>query len=172
MTDVMSDGIARFNDLTDAAARAELRSCLAVSRWVEETAAARPYASVSSAETQAGALARTLTPDEVEAALARHPRIGERASAQHDAAFSAREQSSMAQAGDDVTAAIRAGNVAYENKFGRVFLIRAAGREPVEMLTELNRRLANDDAAELSEVIEQLAQIAEGRLRVLWGESA
>ena len=172
MTDVMSDGIARFNQLADADARAELHSCLAVSRWIGEMAAARPYASASDAATRAGARARTMSPAEVESALARHPRIGERAGAQHDAAFSAREQSSMAQADVDVAAAIRAGNVDYENKFGRVFLIRAAGREPAEIFNELQRRLANDDAAELSEVVEQLAQIAEGRLRVLLGESA
>ncbi len=172
MTEVKSDGATRFNELTEADAQAELHSCLAVPRWIDEMVAGRPYASAADAITLGGARARTMTPAEVELALARHPRIGERASAQHDAAFSAREQSGMAQAGEDVAAAIRVGNVAYENKFGRVFLIRAAGREPAEMLVELQRRLASDDGAELSEVIEQLAQIAEGRLRVLLEESA
>ena len=172
MTGVRSDGITRFNELPEADVRAELHSCLAVPRWIEEMVAGRPYASAPDALTQAGARARSMSPAEVESALARHPRIGERASAQHDAAFSAREQSSMAQAGDDVAAAIRAGNTAYENKFGRVFLIRAAGREPAEILAELTRRRSNDELAELPEVVEQLGQIAQGRLRVLLGGSA
>jgi 2-oxo-4-hydroxy-4-carboxy-5-ureidoimidazoline decarboxylase len=48
-----------------------------------------------------------------------------------------------------------------------VFLIRAAGRSPQEMLAELRRRLANDAAAERTEVTEQLAQITGLRVKEL-----
>ena len=59
------------------------------------------------------------------------------------------------------------GNRAYEERFGHVFLIRAAGRSPVEMLAELRRRLANDRDAERAEATEQLAQITALRVRAL-----
>ena len=63
-----------------------------------------------------------------QAALARHPRIGERAGHDYNAAHSAREQAGVYLADRDVAARIAAGNVAYEDRFDRVFLIRASGR--------------------------------------------
>jgi 2-oxo-4-hydroxy-4-carboxy-5-ureidoimidazoline decarboxylase len=45
-----------------------------------------------------------------------------------------------------------------------VFLIRAAGRGPAEVLAELNRRTEQDPAAERAETTAQLAEIT--RLRV------
>jgi 2-oxo-4-hydroxy-4-carboxy-5-ureidoimidazoline decarboxylase len=60
--------------------------------------------------------------------------------------------------------ALLEGNRAYEARFDRVFLVRAAGREPAELLAELHRRLGNDEATERAEVTEQLAQITELRL--------
>lgn len=71
----------------------------------------------------------------------------------------------MATAEDDIAAAIAEGNRAYEARFGRVFLIRAAGRTPGEMLRELKRRLDNDDETEAREATAQLAEIALLRLR-------
>ena len=48
--------------------------------------------------------------------------------------------------------------------FRRLFLLRAAGRSPEEMLAELTRRLGNDDEAEAAEALDQLRQIALLRL--------
>ncbi len=62
---------------------------------------------------------------------------------------------------------LRACNAEYERRFGHVFLIRAAGRSAEEMLTELDRRLANDEDRERAEVTEQLAQITRLRLQTL-----
>jgi hydroxyisourate hydrolase len=70
----------------------------------------------------------------------------------------------MAGADAGLTARMAEANAAYERRFGRVFLIRAAGRTADEMLAELERRLRNDDEAEVREACEQLAQIAAGRI--------
>jgi 2-oxo-4-hydroxy-4-carboxy-5-ureidoimidazoline decarboxylase len=69
----------------------------------------------------------------------------------------------------DASAADRlaAGNAAYEERFGRVFLIRAAGRDADEILAELERRLANTDDAERAETVDNLRQIALLRLEAL-----
>ena len=64
---------------------------------------------------------------------------------------------------------LRAGNLAYEQRFGRVFLIRAAGRDGSQILAALNERLANDEPTEANVVRDQLAQIAQ-RLDVLLAE--
>jgi 2-oxo-4-hydroxy-4-carboxy-5-ureidoimidazoline decarboxylase len=71
----------------------------------------------------------------------------------------------MTDADADVRAELAEGNRAYEARFDQVFLIRAAGRTPQEMLAELRRRLGNDPAAERAEVTEQLAQITGRRVR-------
>jgi 2-oxo-4-hydroxy-4-carboxy-5-ureidoimidazoline decarboxylase len=69
----------------------------------------------------------------------------------------------MSSAGAATTAAIADGNAAYE-RFGRVFLIRAAGRTPEQMRAELERRLGNDDETEAAEALDQLREIALLRL--------
>jgi len=56
------------------------------------------------------------------------------------------------------------GNRAYEEKFGHVFLIRAAGRDATEILSELERRLSNDEGTERAETLGALRQIALLRL--------
>ena len=59
---------------------------------------------------------------------------------------------------------LAAGNAAYEARFDRVFLIRAAGRDADEILAELERRLDNDDVTERAETVDNLRQIALLRL--------
>ncbi|PWD51701.1 OHCU decarboxylase [Serinibacter arcticus] len=138
----------------------------AVPTWVEAIVAARPYGSREALESHAASLAARWTRADLDAALAHHPRIGERPRGTgEEAAASRSEQASMADAEADVTTAIAHANAAYEARFGRVFLIRAAGRSPEEMLAEARRRLHNDDEAEVREALDQLAQIALLRLR-------
>lgn len=158
-------GIPRFNAQPEAEARAELVTCLDVPRWADDILAARPYDNLDQLEEVASASAAAMTAAELEAALARHPRIGERAGAGHDAAFSSTEQSGVDRDDADVAQRLADGNAAYEARFDRVFLIRAAGRDAPEILRELERRLRNDDDTERAETIDQLRQIALLRLQ-------
>ena len=82
-----------------------------------------------------------------------------------EANASRHEQSAMSDAAASVAQQIAAGNAEYEARFGRVFLIRAAGRTPDEILAELQRRLENTADAEVDEALDQLRQIAMLRLR-------
>jgi 2-oxo-4-hydroxy-4-carboxy-5-ureidoimidazoline decarboxylase len=158
--------LAAWNTADPADAAAIARVWADVPGWVDAVVSGRPFASVDALAGYAGALAAQWTTADLEGALAHHPRIGARVSGEDaGAAASRREQASMAAAADDVAAAIAAGNAAYEERFGRVFLIRAAGRTPAEMHAELQRRLENDPAAETAEATAQLAEIALLRLR-------
>jgi 2-oxo-4-hydroxy-4-carboxy-5-ureidoimidazoline decarboxylase len=113
-------------------------------------------------------VARSLPWDEVSLALAAHPRIGDRVEgSSSEAQASRREQSSMSAADDATRAALVEGNREYEQRFDFVFLIRAVGRSPAEMLAELRRRLGNDVDAERREATEQLAQITALRVKGL-----
>ncbi len=158
--------LSEFNDADGPAAASLVRVWADIPAWTDAIVAGRPYASVDELGARAAALAKVWGVGELDAALAHHPRIGERPTAfgaEGDA--SRREQASMATAADDVAARIAAGNAAYEERFGRVFLIRAAGRTPDEILANLERRLASDPDAETAEATGQLAEIALLRLR-------
>jgi 2-oxo-4-hydroxy-4-carboxy-5-ureidoimidazoline decarboxylase len=164
--------LAAFNALPADEAAQVLSGCLPVPRWVAEVRDGRPYAAWPALEETAATSAAQLTDDELDAALAGHPRIGERATgAQHNAAASAREQSGVDPRDAEVSRALAAGNAAYEERFDRVFIIRAAGRSAPEILGELERRLGNDDAAEREETVTQLREIALLRLRQVADEA-
>ena len=155
-----------FNALPDDEARARLETCLGVPRWVEDVLAGRPYRDDASLWDRAERAALQLDEAELAAALSRHPRIGERPTAPgHEAAFSRREQAGVDGSDKEVARRLAEGNRAYEERFDRVFLIRAAGRSAHEILGELERRLQNDDATERSETVTQLREIAMLRLR-------
>jgi 2-oxo-4-hydroxy-4-carboxy-5-ureidoimidazoline decarboxylase len=162
-----------FHTLDDADATALARVWADIPGWVDALVAGRPYASVEALASYAGDLAAAWSPEDLEAALHAHPRIGARVSGDGaEAAASRREQGSMASAADDDVAAIAAGNIAYEERFGRVFLIRAAGRTPGEMRAELERRLGNEPDAETIEATRQLAEIALLRLRATFADDS
>jgi 2-oxo-4-hydroxy-4-carboxy-5-ureidoimidazoline decarboxylase len=154
-----------FNALPEEEARARLTSCLAVPRWVDDVLAGRPYGDLESLWGRADQAARALSDPELAAALARHPRIGELPSDNGHDAFSRREQAGVDGSDEDVARRLAEGNHAYEDRFDRVFLIRAAGRTAPEILAELERRLQNDDETERGETVTQLREIAMLRLR-------
>ena len=72
----------------------------------------------------------------------------------------------------ELAARLAAGNAAYEKRFGRIFLIRAAGRTRAEILAELERRMTLDDAEELRVVARQLGENADLRLATMFPEEA
>ncbi|WP_353813344.1 2-oxo-4-hydroxy-4-carboxy-5-ureidoimidazoline decarboxylase [Agromyces sp. SYSU T00266] len=157
-----------FNGADRDDAIAFLRPCLDVDRWCAELVDARPFASVDELVARAEVAATPLTPAEVDGALAHHPRIGERPSgAGAEAAMSRAEQAGVDPADAAVAAALAAGNRAYEERFGRVFLIRAAGRSSREILDALTRRLRHTPDEEQPVVADQLRQIAVLRLKGL-----
>ena len=137
--------------------REQLLGCLSVPRWADDVLAGEPYADRTSLLAAADAAARTLSDAELEEALSAHPRIGERGG----------EQSQREQAAVTPSDRLVAGNAAYEERFDRVFLIRAAGRDAEAILVELDRRLGNDDETERAETVDNLRQIALLRLEAL-----
>ncbi|WP_104164790.1 2-oxo-4-hydroxy-4-carboxy-5-ureidoimidazoline decarboxylase [Cryobacterium sp. N22] len=148
--------------------RTALLACLAVPRWADEVAARAPFASVADLTEAARAAATPLPRSEIDQAMAEHPRIGEKPRGTSQAAgFSRAEQAAVDADDADLAAAIADGNRVYEERFDRVFLIRAAGRSRREILTELQRRLTLDETTEAAIVGSELRDIALLRLGVL-----
>lgn len=160
--------IEQFNAADRPDAIASLRPCLDIQRWLDELADARPYSSLESLLAAGRGAADPFTPAEVAAALAHHPRIGERApGTSTEARLSQSEQAGLGNPEAAVAEALADGNRAYEEKFGQVFLIRAAGRSRAEILTSLNARLAHTPEQEEPIIGQQLREIAVLRLEGL-----
>jgi len=161
----------QFNESDTAQLHAALRPCIDIQRWIDEITAARPYNTLSQLFSCAWAAATPFTTTEIAAAMAHHPRIGERAEGNSaEAALSRKEQSGVDQGNTALTKALADANRAYEEKFGQVFLIRAAGRTPEDILAALERRLANTSEQEAPIVAQQLREIAVLRLKGVMSE--
>lgn len=159
-----------FNLSDPDQARAIIRPCVDIDRWVDAVIDARPYSNVEEVLQVAAKAAHPWTVAEIDGALAHHPRIGERANGSgREASLSRHEQAGVDATDDSVTAELASANRAYEEKFGRVFLIRAAGRSAPEILGALNGRLMHSPEEEVPVVAQQLREIALLRLEGVLG---
>jgi 2-oxo-4-hydroxy-4-carboxy-5-ureidoimidazoline decarboxylase len=157
--------LARLNTLGADEATRLLRSCCAADSWLDAMLGGRPFASLDALLAASDTAVAALDDSGLEQALSAHPRIGERSSGgTHEAAWSRTEQAGALTADDAVTAELAEGNRAYEQRFDRVFLIRAAGRSAEEIRDALRARLRNDHDAERSVVLHELADIVRRRL--------
>jgi 2-oxo-4-hydroxy-4-carboxy-5-ureidoimidazoline decarboxylase len=184
-------GLARLLSLPAGQAHAELLACCASPEWARAMVAARPFTDRADLLARGAAELARLSWDEIRVAVDAHPRIGERGGRpangtgsasgttadgtaddadDHEAAWSAREQSGMAGASEAVRAGLVEANLAYEKRFGHVFLIFASGRSDVEMLAAARQRLAQDEETERAVVRAELGRIVALRLRRLLDE--
>ena len=163
---VTRPGLQAFNAMDRDEAYRLARTWLDVPRWADFLAITRPFDDVGELEATMVSASATISDRELEQALARHPRIGERAdAAKHDAEHSTREQSGVDHGDADLARRLEEGNRAYEERFGRVFIVRAAGRSGQDILEHVRHRLDNTDEAERAATIDQLTQIAVLRMR-------
>ena len=161
------DGLARINNEESGALTRALLACCDVPAWAAAIVAGRPYASLADLMAEADAAARQLSREEVGRALAAHPRIGERANRSGTEAGWSRQEQSTVSRDERTQQELLEGNRAYEERFGRVFLVCATGLGGDEILASLRERLGNDDATEEAVVAEELRKIALLRLRKL-----
>ena len=156
-----------FNAAPEDVASAMLVACCDVPSWVDAVRDGRPYADVAEALDQADKSARSFTPDDVDRALAAHPRIGEKAAGSGtEAAWSRQEQSGVSR-DVETRVALAEANLAYEERFDRVFLICASGLSGNQILAALRSRLGNNAATESAVVADELRKIALLRLERL-----
>lgn len=161
----------QFNTIAAEELRPALLSCCDVPGWVEAILAARPYGDVDALARTADEAARQFDRADVDRALARHPRIGERAGGQSAESRWSRQEQSGVDRDESTEAALVEGNRAYEERFGRVFLICATGLSTEQILESLRNRLGNDDATEAAVVADELRKIALLRLRKVVDEA-
>lgn len=164
----MNSTLAAWNEADADTALAAMIACCGARRWAEAMVASRPIADIAELSAAADRIWSTMEETDWREAFACHPRIGERtathASAQSND-WSQEEQSSASSAAICVLAKLAVGNALYEERFGFTYIVCATGKSTEEMLSILNRRLANDPATELREAAGQQRQIMQIRLR-------
>lgn len=104
-------------------------------------------------------------------AFGSHPKIGDLDSLRMRLAgnkqWSSGEQAGVNAADEATLQGLAAGNVAYEQRFGYVFIICATGLTAAQMLASLEQRLQNDDATELRLAAGEQRKITHLRLEKL-----
>jgi 2-oxo-4-hydroxy-4-carboxy-5-ureidoimidazoline decarboxylase len=141
-------------------------ACCASRTFAKAVADGRPYPDPAALLTAVDAIFKGLSWDDIVEARNEHPRIGDRAVR---SGMSAAEQSGAAAASDEVRQGLADGNLAYEQRFGHVFLICASGLSGQEMLDQLQARLEHDDEAERAVVREELRKITRLRMTKMLG---
>ncbi|MDP9395392.1 MAG: 2-oxo-4-hydroxy-4-carboxy-5-ureidoimidazoline decarboxylase [Actinomycetota bacterium] len=167
MTVMTGLSIEDFNVLDEPEAEAALLACCSSPEWARRVLDGRPYADAEELFVAANVALSLLSDEQLAAALAGHPRIGERPEGGRSAAWSRQEQSGVDEADADLRRELREGNRAYEERFGHVYLVCATGKNGEEMLELLHRRLRNSPEEEQAVLREELRRINRLRLERL-----
>jgi 2-oxo-4-hydroxy-4-carboxy-5-ureidoimidazoline decarboxylase len=156
--------LAAFNAASPQAAERDVLACCASGSFAKLIAEGRPYRDAADVSAAVDAAFGVLSWDDIVESMNAHPRIGERTP---NGGWSVAEQSGAASASDQVRRALAEGNVAYEERFGHVFLICATGLSGQEMLSQLRARLGHDEEAERAVVRRELLKITRLRMTKL-----
>jgi 2-oxo-4-hydroxy-4-carboxy-5-ureidoimidazoline decarboxylase len=170
----MNKVLARWNTLDAESAAREILPCCGSQGWAGALASKRPMADEVALIKASGDVWLGLPVEAWREAFDSHPRIGQSRAQAHATAeslrWSAQEQRAALSEDEGVKLALKEANQRYEERFGRIFIVCAAGRTAAEILGILEARMGNDAATELQEAAEQQRQITQLRLR-RWLES-
>ena len=144
--------VRRINTRVDATA--ELMRCCASTEWAKRVNDARPFRDWEQLLKKADDLWRERGESDWREAMGGHPRIGEKRSG-----WSSQEQANVAP-----NEALVAVNREYEQRFGHVFLICAAGLGSEEIVASARERLKNSPGEELRNAAEEQRKITRLRL--------
>ena len=164
-------GLARLDALPESDAERALADCCGSDRWVAGMLTARPFGNAETLFSEAERIWNSLEPDDWRQAFAAHPRIGQRDEIRRDAARAARwsseEQAGAEEADGAVLVELAEANRRYEERFGQIFIVCASGKSAAEMLSILEKRLANPPDEELEIAAAEQAAITRLRLEKL-----
>jgi 2-oxo-4-hydroxy-4-carboxy-5-ureidoimidazoline decarboxylase len=157
-----------INGLSPEVAREKLFHACGMTRWVDAMVAARPFKDEAELWQRAEAeWDRCERKDWLEA-FRHHPKIGDveslRDKFKDTAHLAGKEQAGVQGADEKTLQALADGNVAYEMRFGYIFIVCATGKTAAEMLALLKARIGNDPAQELAVAAGEQKKITRLRL--------
>ena len=160
-----------FNALAPATRAEALTTCCGAAAWVATLNEQFPFTSAAALYEAAERVWYTLTEADWREAFTHHPKIGDVSALKEKfastATWAAGEQGAVRQASDDTLAALAAGNAAYEQRFGYIFIVCATGKSATEMLALLQARLPHEPSHEIHVAMSEQAKITRLRLQKL-----
>ncbi|MEU0147189.1 2-oxo-4-hydroxy-4-carboxy-5-ureidoimidazoline decarboxylase [Streptomyces sp. NPDC006288] len=168
MTSSSTPGLARFNTLAADEATAALHEVCASAAWGNAVLAHRPYAGTEALLSASDAATAQLSAEDLSEAMAGHAPIGRPKPGDPD---SAREQRGMAGASEELRTEMLELNLAYQERFGHVFLICATGATGEQMRDAVRSRIGNSPEEERGHVRTELGKINRIRLTRLVQDS-
>lgn len=169
MTSCNASGLTWFNSAGEGDARSALTEVCASGGWVSKLLAQRPYGSAEELCAASDAAMAELTAEDLEEAMAGHPPIGR---PKPGDPASSREQSGMSGASAELKEEMLELNLAYQERFGHVFLICATGLSGEQMRDAVRDRIGNSSEREREIVRGELTKINRIRLNRLADEGA
>lgn len=177
---------AKLDAMSEPEARAALVRCCGASRFVDAMLSLRPFGDDAALHEAARRVWATMDRADILEAFDHHPRIGADLDAlRHKFSRSAdlvsgtaelvsgtvelaaREQAGAANARESELSRLRDGNLAYEARFGHIFIVCATGKTAAQMADLLDARLGNDADTELRIAAAEQAKITRLRLESL-----
>jgi 2-oxo-4-hydroxy-4-carboxy-5-ureidoimidazoline decarboxylase len=160
---------ATLDAMPEPQAHAALTRCCGASRWVAGMLARRPFGDDEALHASAAQVWADMDRADILEAFDHHPRIGAdldslRQKFASTATISAREQAGAMRASERELERLRDGNLAYEARYGHIFIVCASGKNAAQMTEILESRLQNDPAEELRIAAAEQAQITRLRL--------
>jgi 2-oxo-4-hydroxy-4-carboxy-5-ureidoimidazoline decarboxylase len=171
VTTDLQTNLGRLNSLPAGEAEAELIKCCGSREWAERMIAERPFTNVDHLKERADQIWWSLDPRDWLEAFHSHPKIGEKKAAAPTSVQSKRwseaEQAAVSSAAPETLQALADLNLKYEEKFGYIFIVCAAGKSSDEMLAILRARLENPAGLEMRNAAAEQAKITQLRLKKL-----
>lgn len=160
-----------LNLLPLEALKKQLFKCCGSHRWVEKMLPFFPMEDLVELLDDAEEQWYECTDADWKEAFGNHPKIGDTHSLQKKfagtAAWSAGEQSNVAEAPAELLQSLSKGNELYEQKFGFNFIISATGKPAAEILESLQARLQNEPSKEIQLAAEEQVKIMQLRIQKL-----
>lgn len=163
--------IQEFNRLSREAMQEKLLACCHCRAWAERVAVLAPFASAELLAEAVESSWAKVTETEILEAFAGHPQIGDLSALRSRFAKTAKaEQGQVTEASESVLLSLQAGNEAYREKFGFIFIVFASDKSAEEMLEILEHRTQNSREEELTNGAKEQALITRLRLSQLIDE--
>jgi 2-oxo-4-hydroxy-4-carboxy-5-ureidoimidazoline decarboxylase len=163
--------LSNLNALPPSARAEALATCCGATTWIAALNQQFPFDSPAALYEVADRIWYSLTEADWREAFTHHPKIGEVKALKEKfastATWAAGEQGAVRQASQDTLEALAAGNAAYEQRFGYIFIVCATGKSADEMLALLQARLPNEPQQEIHIAMGEQAKITRLRLEKL-----
>ena len=164
--------IAEFDHLDAKQKKTILHQCCGSANWVNKMLEALPAEDLVDLLEIAEEQWYACQEQDWREAFSHHPKIGDIESLKEKFAATAHwaegEQAAVQEASQQTLQELAAGNQAYEQRFGYIFIVCATGKSAGEMLQLLNLRLYNNPEEEMQIAMEEQNKITKLRLEKLF----